>query len=152
MADLPFLDTNLFLRHLTQDNPTLSPRATALWRHIATGETAVTTMDTVIFETVFTLQSFYRLDRAAIREGVLPLLALRGVRLANKGRYRRAFALYIGYPALSFADCFHIAVMESRGQTRLISFDRAMGRVPTVTRLEPDEDGFLPDRTQAGNR
>ena len=144
MADLPFLDTNLFLRHLTQDNPMQSPKATALWRRIALGEEIVTTLDTVVFETVFTLQRFYQLDRAAIRDGVLPLLLLPGVRLANKRRFRRAFDLYVTTPALSFADCFHIAVMESRDQTRLISFDRAMGRVPTVTRLEPDEDGRLP--------
>jgi len=29
MAGLPFLDTNLFLRHLTQDNAELSPKGTA---------------------------------------------------------------------------------------------------------------------------
>jgi uncharacterized protein len=143
MAGLPFLDTNLFLRHLTQDNAELSPKATALWRRIATGDETVEIADTVVFETVFTLQSFYKLSRTAIRDGVLPLLALRGVRLPNKRRYRRAFDLYVTLPALSFADCFHVAVMESRGLSELITFDLGLGRVPTITRLEPDDAGLL---------
>lgn len=141
MAALPFLDTNLFLRHLTDDHPELSPRATALWRRIAAGEEVVETSDTVVFETVFTLQRFYRLSRTAIRGGVLPLLLLPGVRLANKRRYRRAFDLYVGISALSFADSFHVALMESRGLTQLISFDHDLGRVPTITRMEPDSAG-----------
>ncbi len=147
MAGLPFLDTNLFLRHLTHDHPDLSPKATALWRRIAAGEEVVETTDTVVFETVFTLQRFYRLSRQDIRDGVLPLLLLRGVRLAHKRRYRRAFDLYVTLPGLSFADCSHIAVMESRGLTRMISFDHGLSRVSTITRLEPDDAGELRERS-----
>ena len=32
MADLPFLDTNILLRHVVQDHPDFSPKATALLR------------------------------------------------------------------------------------------------------------------------
>ncbi len=143
MPDLPFLDTNLFLRHLTHDDPVLARRATALWRRIAAGLEAVETVDTVVFETVFTLQRFYHVSRGDIRDGLLPLLLLRGVRLANKRRYRRVFDLYVAMPALSFADCFHIAVMEQRGLTHMVSFDRALSRVASVQRVEPDERGEL---------
>ena len=38
MAGLPFLNTNLLLRHFTQDSPDLSPRASALMRRIEAGE------------------------------------------------------------------------------------------------------------------
>lgn len=143
MPDLPFLDANLFLRHLTLDDPVLARRATALWRRIAAGLEIVETADTVVFETVFTLQRFYRVGRSEIRDGVLPLLLLRGVRLANKQRYRRAFDLYVGMPALSFADCFHVALMEQRGLTRMVSFDRGLSRVASLQRLEPDDGGEL---------
>jgi predicted nucleic acid-binding protein len=143
MPDVPFLDTNLFLRHLTQDDPILSRRATALWRRIASGAATVETADTVVFETVFTLQRFYQVNRVDIRAGVLPLLLLPGVRLASKQRYRRVFDLYVGMPALSFADCFHVALMERRGLTRMVSFDRALSRIPTLKRMEPDDAGEL---------
>lgn len=81
MAGLPFLNTNLLLRHLTQDHPELSPRATALIRHIEAGELTVRTTDTVIFETVYTLQRFYRVPRVQVQAIVLPLLELRGIHL-----------------------------------------------------------------------
>jgi predicted nucleic acid-binding protein len=143
MAGLPFLNTNILLRHFTQDSTTLSPRATALIRRIEAGELIVSTTDTVVFEAVYTLQRFYRLDRPQIRELLSPFLRLRSVRLPGKRRYRRTFELYVRFPSLSFADCYHAAYMESRGLIDLISFDRDMDRVTSITRKEPDATGFL---------
>jgi predicted nucleic acid-binding protein len=143
MAAPAFLNTNLLLRHFTQDTADLSSRATALIRRIVAGEIIVRMTDTVVFETVFTLQRFYRLERAQIRNLVLPLVELSNVRLAGKRRYRRTFDLYVTLPALSFADCYHAAYMESQRLTDLITFDRDMDRVPTITRVEPDAAGQL---------
>jgi predicted nucleic acid-binding protein len=143
MTGRPFLDTNLFLRHLTQDHPDFSRRATALFRRIAAGAVTVETADTVVFETVFTLQRFYRIDRADIRQALLPLLALPGIELRGKRRYRRVFDLYVSLAQLSFADCCRIALVESRSLSSLISFDRGLSRVPTIIRIEPDADGLL---------
>ena len=144
MAGLPFLNTNLLLRHLTQDHADLSPRATALIRRIEAGELIVRISDTVVFETVYTLQRFYRVPRPQVHAIVLPMLELRGIRLAGKRRYRRTFDLYVTITALSFADCYHAAYMEGASLTDLISFDRDMDRVPTITRKEPGVDGLLP--------
>lgn len=143
MAALPFLNTNLILRHLTQDDPNLSPRATALMRRIAAGDLTVRTADTAVFETVYTLQRFYRVPRADIRQALTALLALPGIQLRGKRRYRRVFALYVTYPGLSFADCYHVALMESQRLSELISFDRGLDRVPTIARREPDAGGSL---------
>lgn len=143
MPKLPFLNTNVLLRHLTQDSATLSPMATALVQRLTAGDLTVTTTDTVVFETVYTLQRFYRIPRPQIRAGLLPLLELRTIRLPGKRRYWRAFELYVTYPALSFADCYHVAFMESRGLTELISFDRGFDRVVTIVRREPDGRGAL---------
>lgn len=143
MAPLPFLNTNVLLRHFTQDSPELSPRATALIVRIATGELFVRTTDTVVFETVFTLQSFYKRSRTEIAGLLLPFTQLSTVRLQGKRRYRRAFELYLQLRSLSFADCNHAAYMESQGLTDLISYDRDMDRVTTITRKEPDAAGLL---------
>ena len=144
MAALPFLNTNVLLRYLTQDDPTLSPRATALLGRIEAHELAVRTTATVVFETVYTLQRFYRVPRHVIRETLWPILRLRSVRLRGKRRYQRTFDLYVAMPSLSFADCYHVSYMESQGLTELISFDQDFDRVPTITRKEPDARGQLP--------
>ena len=57
---LPFVDTNIFLRHLRGDHPDFSPRATAYLDSVERGEVKIRTSDTVVFETVFTLERFYR--------------------------------------------------------------------------------------------
>lgn len=98
---------------------------------------------TVIFETVFTLHRFYGISRAAIQAALLPLLALTGVQLRGKRRYQRVLELYVSLPALSFAGCYHVALVESRSTHELISFDRDLGRIGTVARLEPDDGGQL---------
>ena len=59
MASLPFLDTNVLLRHLRADNAEHSPRATAYLERIEREELKVRTADTVIFETAFTLERTY---------------------------------------------------------------------------------------------
>ena len=143
MAAPPFLNTNVLLRYLTQDEPDLSPRATALLARIEAHELTVRTTATVVFETVFTLQRFYRVPRHVIGATLWPILRLRSVRLRGKRRYRRAFDLYVAMPSLSFADCCHVAYMESQGWTELISFDEDFDRVPTITRKTPNSEGQL---------
>src|SRR5918912_94924 len=99
---LAFLDTNIILRHLVQDHPDHSPRATAFIERVARGEVAVRTTDTVIFESVFTLQRYYRWPRAQIRHALLPIVDLDAVTCPGKERVHRAFDLYLAH-GVSFA-------------------------------------------------
>ncbi|HLZ25382.1 MAG TPA: PIN domain-containing protein [Ktedonobacterales bacterium] len=136
MARYPLLDTNVFLRHLRQDHADFSPRATAYFEQIARGDLVVETSQPVIFETVYTLQSFYKQTKADIRATLLPLVALPGIRLPNKRRLRRTFTLYVDYN-LSFVDAYQAAFVLERGHPALVSFDRNYDRVPGVPRVEP---------------
>lgn len=68
MAAYPFLDTNVFLRHLLQDHPDHSPRATLYFDRIERDGLRVETTMTVVFETVFTLEKFYKHPRPSIHE------------------------------------------------------------------------------------
>lgn len=69
---VPLLDTNILLRHLLGDNSQQSPKATAYLQRIEQGALRVRTADTVIVETVFTLQRSYQQPKAKIREILLP--------------------------------------------------------------------------------
>jgi predicted nucleic acid-binding protein len=133
---LPFLDTNIFLRHLRQDHSEYSPRATAYLARIERGELKVRTADTVIFETVFTLERFYRQPKATIRDALLPLLELSGIVLPGKRRFRKVFALYVD-DNISFADAYHAVLMQELKLTEIISFDRGFDKLPEITRVEP---------------
>lgn len=132
---LPFLDTNVFLRHLRQDDPVLSPKATAILARVEQGEIRVRTSDTVIFETVFTLQRSYKQPRDRIAEALLPLIELPGIHLPGKTLYGNAFDLYRQSP-LGFADCYHVALMQRLGVTEIFSFDGDFDHIPGIVRKE----------------
>jgi predicted nucleic acid-binding protein len=132
---LPFLDTNVLLRHLRQDHPVVSPRATALLGRIENGDLTVRTSDTVVFECVFTLQRSYRETRERIAAALLPLIELPGIVLPGKRHYRRVFNLYLN-SKLGFADCYHVVLMQRLKLTEIISFDADFDGISGVNRRE----------------
>ena len=133
---MPFLDTNVILRHLLGDHPEHSPRATAYLRRVEEGEIQVRTSELVVFEAVFTLERHYRQPRARIREALLSLIALPGIVLPGKRRLRRVFDLYVDLK-LPFADACHAVLMERLKAGEIVTFDREFDRVPGIQRLEP---------------
>ena len=134
-----FLDTNILLRHVLGDHPEHSPRATAFLERIEKGEVEAHIADTVIFETVFTLQRQYKKPKAAIRQAILPLIDLPGIVLPGKRRFRKIFDLYVDLN-LSFADAYHAALMEQLKLDQIVTFGRGfdhLSRVSVIKRLEP---------------
>jgi predicted nucleic acid-binding protein len=136
MASLPFLDTNVLLRHLRADHAEHSPRATAYLERIEREELKVRTADTVIFETVFTLERSYRQPKAAIRDALLPLITLPGIVLPRKRRFQTAFTFYVDLN-ISFADAYHAALMLEQKLSEVVTFDRHFDRIPGIARVEP---------------
>jgi predicted nucleic acid-binding protein len=137
MATLPFLDTNILLRHLRADIPDQSPRATALIERIERGEIEVATADVVVFETVFTLQRSYKVPKDRIRDAVLPILELPSLGLPGKRRYREVFDLYVTHN-IAFGDACLAVQMRQSVSTQVFSFDREFDRVPGIERMEPE--------------
>jgi predicted nucleic acid-binding protein len=139
-----FLDTNVLLRYFTRDDEARAGRALALLQRVERGEEQVVTSPMVLFETVFTLQRYYRVPRPRIRELLLPVLALRGLRVTPPKRvYRRGLDLYVAHP-VSFADAFDAAYMEWRGAAEVYSWDEDFDRLPGTVRVEPAPDAPEP--------
>ena len=135
MAEI-FIDANVFVRHLTGDHSAHSPKATAFLARVERGEVRARTADTVIFETVFTLERHYRETKHVIRDALVPLIELPGILLPGKQRLHRAFELYADRN-MSFGDACHVAVMEQYGITQIASFDKDVDRMPGITRVDP---------------
>jgi predicted nucleic acid-binding protein len=135
---LPVLDTNVLLRHLLGDHPDHSPRATAYLRRIEGRDVQARLPLIVVFETVYTLQSFYRIPKTRIRSLLLPLLRLPGIVLAGKRRFPKVFDLYVGRN-IPFPDAYIAVEMAQRGEVEIISFDEDFDKIPGLTRTEPSE-------------
>ena len=127
-----FIDTNVLVRHLVGDPPDMARRATAF---LAT-EKLLFLADLIVAETVYVLESFYEIDRSRIAEAMRSLLAMESVRVIDAPLLLRAIALYEGQ-RLDFADAYLVACAEITGVNRVASLDKAIGRIPTVERIEP---------------
>ena len=133
-----FLDTNILLRYLTRDDEQKAQRALNLLIRVERGEEKIITSSLVIFETVFTLQSFYKVHRERIKELLLPIISLRGLQLPGKNIYYQAFDLYIGNN-ISFADAYNAAYILAEGIPNIYSWDTDFDRIEGIIRLEPGE-------------
>ncbi|MHB0868835.1 MAG: PIN domain-containing protein [Chloroflexota bacterium] len=133
-----FLDTSVFLRHLTADDPVRSPACLALLQAIERGETSVWTSELVIAEMVFVLSSKrgYNLGRETIRDLLLPLIELPRLKLPHKRLYRRVFDLFASLP-IDYVDAYHAALIENREQPELYSYDTHFDRIAGIKRMEP---------------
>lgn len=138
MRDMVFLDTNILIRYLTKDDPEKAARAYAFLLQVEQGTTLATTAEAVIAEVVYVLSSktLYNVPRPTIRQRLIAIIDLPGLRLPNKPIYRRALDLY-ATTNLDFVDCVVVAQMERAKLTRLLSFDRDFDTIPGITRVEP---------------
>jgi len=133
---LPFLDTNVFLRHLTGTPTDQAGRATAIFTRIENGELRVTTSDVVVFEIVYTLQRTYELSRTEIADVLMPLLELSNITLPGKKQFREVFELFVSRN-LPFAVAYFAVYMKKRKFTEIISFDEHFDNIPGVIRIIP---------------
>lgn len=127
-----FVDTNILVRHLTGDPPVMAERATAF----LTAEPALYLTDPIVAETVYVLESFYKAPREQVAEAMRSLVAMRSMVTVDPALLLRAIEVY-EVDRLDFAEAYLVACAESTGIGSVASFDKAIDRVPTVTRIEP---------------
>jgi len=133
--DRTFLDTNIILRYLTRDNEQKAQASLSLLLHLEKSEEKMITSPMVIFETIFTLQSSYKIPRNKIEELLMPIISLQGLKLEHKKVYNRAFKLYCS-KNISFADAYNIAFMEDQGIEIIYSYDTDFDFVEGIKRKE----------------
>jgi uncharacterized protein len=133
-----FVDTNVFIRLLTGDDPEKAERCFLLFQRVQQGETVLYTSEAIVAEVAYVLASraTYRFPRKEVVAGLNPLLALPGLRLDDKAMIFLALGLW-ETSNLDFEDCLAVAQMQKLGLESIFSYDRGLDRVPDIIRLEP---------------
>ena len=126
------LDTNILVRHLTQDPPDQGERAT---RFLASAAELLLP-DLVVAEVSYVLDSVYRTPRAQVANALRAVLAFPPIRTVDRDLLFRAVEVY-EFDRLDFAEAYLVACAERTGVGVIASFDRSIDRVATVSRLEP---------------
>ncbi len=133
-----FIDANVFIRHLTRDDPRKAQACLELFQRAREREVTLTTSESVIAEVVYVLSSrkLYNLPREEIRKLLYPLLSLPGLKLTNRKMYLHALDLYATHP-LDFEDALTVAQMKRQKLSQIYSYDRHFDQVAGITRMEP---------------
>jgi predicted nucleic-acid-binding protein len=133
-----FVDTNVFIRLLTGDDPVKAEHCFLLLQSVQRGETVLYTSESIIAEVAYVLTSraTYRFPRDEVVAGLNPLLALPGLRIDDKEMIFRAIGLW-EITTLDFEDCLAVVQMQKMGLEGIFSYDRGLDRVSGINRLEP---------------
>jgi predicted nucleic-acid-binding protein len=132
-----FVDTNLFIRYLTNDDPKLADRVEQLLDDAAAGSVQLVTTELVMAESVWVLESSYRLTHAQVAPLMRGILATPGMDVINGDLVGKALVLY-ELQNIDFVDAYIAVLMEKQGIKDIYSYDRKhLSRVKTINRKEP---------------
>jgi predicted nucleic-acid-binding protein len=109
----------------------MARRATAL---LASGESLLLA-DLVLAECVYVLESFYEVPRSRVALLMRSAIALPAIETVAPSSLLRALEVY-EVDRLDFAEAYLVAQAEATGVDQVISFDRSIDRVTTVSRRE----------------
>lgn len=130
------LDTNVLIRHFTQDPPEQALRASACIRDARPNELLL--LDLHVAECIFVLQGPYRQSKSEVAELLGSMLGVASIRFEHEALIRRSLDLYTA--GLGFPDAYLAAAAEDAGIDQVLSFDRFDAKLKKhskVKRVEP---------------
>ena len=124
MSKVISLDTNLVVRLLvTREYPEISEAVV----HAIESNQMTHLADLAITESVFVLNKYYRIERAAIARFFQALFKNPRIN-CNVALFDKAFNYFTGHPALSFEDCCLVAYAEINNASPLLTNDRTLAK------------------------
>lgn len=94
MKEIRLLDTNILLRFFTGDHPELAEKARSIIAAADSGEFVLEVHPLILGETIYTLDSFYRMPKDEITSKLTHLLKSRGIQVIDRDIMLDALARY----------------------------------------------------------
>jgi predicted nucleic acid-binding protein len=135
MSTRYLVDTNILLRFLSGEPAGQAAAAKRLFASAATGEVVLDVSPVIVAETVYTLLSFYGVERKEAVGKLLPLLRQPGLKVRDGAQVFSALDR-LRAANVGFADAFLAAGGAQEG-VAIASFDRDLDKFQDVERFEP---------------
>ncbi len=129
------VDTNILLRFLSGEPVDQAAAARNLFIQAGQGKLVLDISPVIVAEAMYTLISFYRLDRKTAAEKLSVLLQQRGVALRD-GTHVLSALERLQTANVAFADAF-LAAAAAEEAVSVVSFDRGFDKFKDVARYEP---------------
>lgn len=124
------LDANILVRYLVLDDPEQAARARHILEHqISPSEPGYVSL-VAMAETVWVLDTVYKIDRASLANAIERLLATTSLVIQNEREVFVAMVM-LQRGAASFSDALIGALGSWAGCAETLTFDRKAARLPT---------------------
>lgn len=131
-----FLDTNIFIRFLTDDVPEKVDACEEIFKKAVEKQETLFTTDLVIAEIVWVLESFYELPKNEIQDKVEKILNTPNLICPHKDLILNALILY-SEKNIDYIDAYNALILKENDIEELYSYDKHYDRIDWLTRLEP---------------
>ncbi len=132
-----FVDTNVFLRFLTYDDPAKARRAETLFKKAVAGKIKLETNLLVIAEIIWTLESYYRLEKSDVAQKLEKILNTPNLECAEESLILQALDFYVA-KNIDFIDAYNAHFLKAKDQTRILTYDKKhFARVDWLEITEP---------------
>jgi predicted nucleic acid-binding protein len=131
-----FVDTNIFLRYLTKDDPSKYEKCKEIFKKAMKGEIAITTSGMVIAELVWTLLSYYKVPKAEVVEKVTVIVGTKSLSIPDKQIVADALVLF-ARKNIDFIDAYNAVFMRYHGLREIYSYDQDFELMEDIRRQEP---------------
>ena len=131
-----FIDTNIFIRFLTNDIPQKADACEKIFKKAVAKKEALFTTDLVIAEIVWVLESIYELQKEEVQDRVEKILNTPNLICPHRNLILSALTLY-SEKNIDYIDAYNALVLKDEGIEELYSYDKDYDRIDWLTRLEP---------------
>ena len=131
-----FIDTNIFLRYLTKDNPPMYNRCREIFKNAVEGKVSLTTSCMVIAELIWTLSSYYKVPKEDIVEKVSIIISTENLHIPDKDIITDAIALY-SRKNIDYIDAYNAFFVKYHGINEIYSYDKDFDVLEDIKRQEP---------------
>ena len=90
----------------------------------------------MLAECVYVLESYYKVERARVAELMRSAIALPAIEALDPTTMLRALEVY-ELERVDFAEAYLVAQAEATGIDEVLSFDRSIDKIKSITRREP---------------
>ncbi len=129
------IDSNVIIRFVLDDNPKLSPKAFQILKQIENGQIQVYLAPIILAEIVYVLLKVYLLEKAEIKDKILPIISLKNIKIERKEILPMVFEIFVT-KNVDFEDAYLVALMRKKRANKIYSFDRDFDKIPAIERLE----------------
>ncbi|NOZ69314.1 MAG: type II toxin-antitoxin system VapC family toxin [Deferribacteres bacterium] len=118
-----FVDTNVFIRYLVNDEPEHADRVEKLLDRAEKGKIRLVTGPPVFFELAWTLKSFYEMKKSEIYNCLLSIAGIPGLDVSDIDIITESLEVYKMHP-VEFADAYISVLSKKLNAEGVVTFNR----------------------------